>query len=614
MWRLTMMLGAAVLLAGPARPTDAYPVNLCVARKQAATGAYCDRVLKARADWQRDADGMRRERRLARARVHLEADWGRAESAAASDGVDCADTTLSAGAVAGMVDSATGAIVATVNDGLDLGAAREAACGADLLDAAARTCRRRLRIESDHVRALTRDPRGLRRRTGRARASEDFAERYARVRRRGCPTAATADVLQASVDALVTGVVANTIVSPNVDAATFATISPSGTTRYLGRDLRPRCMDGSPYHFFVKRGSVNKLLMYYQGGGACWDASTCSFPLCDANVSPSGGGSLLGADNPTFAPVGFFDLGNPQNPFRDWHVVFVSYCSCDLHFGDATRAYPRLVEHRGFENSRIAEKWAREHFVDPEVVFVAGSSSGSYGARFNAPLHHDVWPASRFLVLADAGTGVTTPRATLDSADSWNLRATLPAGIPGAREWIDTGTGIGGYTEAVSAFFPQTRWAQYTTAFDGGVGGQTGFYNVMLNGNDPLALLTWWEASCAFHEQMRSLTLRTAAAVPSNYRYYIGAGSRHTMWYADKVYDDTAGGVPTILAWVNAMLTGSPDWTNVECADCGRLLPGDPRPPVIPTPPFQQVGSEVEVVCAGGSPRGAFLADAQAAR
>jgi len=52
------------------------------------------------------------------------------------------------------------------------------------------------------------------------------------------------------------------------------------------------------------------------------------------------------------------------------------------------------------------------------------------------------------------------------------------------------------------------------------------------------------------------------------------------------------------------MLGGTPAWTNVQCTDCGLLLPGDPRPPMIPTPPFVNRGSDVVVDC---SPSGAFL-------
>lgn len=91
--------------------------------------------------------------------------------------------------------------------------------------------------------------------------------------------------------------------------------------------------------------------------------------------------------------------------------------------------------------------------------------------------------------------------------------------------------------------------------------------------------------SCEWNEEMRALVQESAALAPDNYRYYIGTGSRHTMWNHNKVYTDTTGGVPTIVSWVSAMLAGSPDWVNVECEDCGRLLPGDPRP-TPPQPPY----------------------------
>jgi hypothetical protein len=370
----------------------------------------------------------------------------------------------------------------------------------------------------------------------------------------------------------------------------FVTISPTGTTEYEGKQLTPMCMDGSPYHFFAKRGSVNKLLMYYQGGGACWETLTCSIPVCDPNVDPDGG------DNPNNRFNGFADLTNPANPFRDWHIVFVPYCSCDIHFGDSEQNYPPVVQHRGYHNARIAEKYARENFRNPEVVFVTGSSAGAYGAWFNSVLLHDVWPNAQFHVLADAGNGVITEEFLTEFFPNWNFAANLPDDPPGLRQVLEEGTGIVGYTEVVAEAFPQTNWAHYTTAFDGGTGGQTGFYNIMLNNNQVAQAVLWWNGSCQFNAQMRAQALETAAALPNNYRYYIGTGSRHTMWGSNKVYTDTTGGVPTLVDWVNAMLESSPDWENVECTNCGLTLPGDPQPSPLQSP-FEQVGEDVVITC-----------------
>jgi hypothetical protein len=118
----------------------------------------------------------------------------------------------------------------------------------------------------------------------------------------------------------------------------------------------------------------------------------------------------------------------------------------------------------------------------------------------------------------------------------------------------------------------------------------------MLNDNQTVFATLWWQASCAFNEQMRMQAINTYAAVPDNYRYYIGTGSRHTVWGSNKVYTDTTGGVPTVVDWVNAMLDGSDAWENVECTNCGLLLPGDPRPSPL-QPPFEQVGEDVVIDC-----------------
>ncbi|MCW5890891.1 MAG: hypothetical protein KIT14_10090 [bacterium] len=596
---LVLGLSSPALAAGEALAAKLYPVNVCVAVKQRAAGTYCKRVLRTLANWERDGDAVRRDARLIRIGGLLASDWAKAEAKSAAQSVDCAATTLSTDALVSLVGSATGAILTAVNENLDLGDPADARCGKKLLQAAGKKCQKLLAAESDYVRKLAADPHEARLSARRGRVSSTFTTEFTKQRRKGCGTAATSGGLGGQVDALVGDVVRQTTVSPNLSDTQFTTVTPTGTTPYEGNRITPVCMEGSPYSFFVKRGSVNKLLMYYQGGGACWEQLTCSIPVCDPNVTQG--------DNPQNAPVGFFDLANPSNPFRDWNIVFVSYCSCDIHFGDAAQDYPLHVEHRGWHNSRIAEKFAREHFVNPEQIFVTGSSAGAYGAWFNGAVHHQVWPASEFQILADAGNGVITRDFLENEFPNWNFAAHIPDDIPGVQESLVDGTGIPGYTKAVTSYFPETRWAHYTTAFDGGSGGQTGFYNVMLNDNNPAAALTWWGGSCAFNARMREQALATAAAVPSNYRYYIGTGSRHTIWFNNKVYSDTTGGVPVFLDWIGGMLHGTPAWTNVECTDCGKLLPGDPRPPTIPTPPFFQVGPDVKIVCDGGSPSGAFL-------
>ena len=92
------------------------------------------------------------------------------------------------------------------------------------------------------------------------------------------------------------------------------------------------------------------------------------------------------------------------------------YCSCDIHLGDNAVDYPPLrsllpakhVEHRGYDNAKLAEKWAREHFLNPTDMFVTGSSAGSYGAMVHGVHLSEVYVATSINVMGDGGNGVAT--------------------------------------------------------------------------------------------------------------------------------------------------------------------------------------------------------------
>jgi hypothetical protein len=602
---LALLLAALLASGAHAAP---YPTNQCVGAKQRAAATYCKTALAAWTHWEGTQDATARDIRILKAAQKLGVSWNRAEQRSIAQGVDCADTTLSPTGTTTLVDGDVSALVAYVNGGLTLSNRDHVACGRKLIRAAAKECGAYLVSEGAFVANLAADPHAATRDAARAKASAAFGAAFAKATAHTCPTTATQAGLEGHVTGLGSDVVTNTEISPNVDSTQFTTITPSGGIQYQGKTLNPVCMNGSPYSYFVKRGTVNKLLIYYEGGGACWEQLTCSVPVCDTNVNTVA--NTPGTDNPNTPASGFADISNPANPFRDWNIVFVSYCSCDIHYGDAVQDYGNLnpsapihVQHRGFQNSRTVEKWTREHFVNPDRVFVTGSSAGAYGAWFNAPLHERIWPASHFDVLADAGNGVITQDFLDTQFPHWNFAANLPNDIPGLQATLTNGTGIPGYTQVVANTFPDTRWAHFAAAFDGGTGGQTGFYQVMLNPTDISQWLLWWHASCAWNAKMRQQAIDTAAALPSNYRYYIGTGSRHTMWGSNKVYNDTTGGVPLLVDWVNGMLDGSGAWTNVECTNCGLLLPGDTRPNPLQAP-FTQVGSDVVVQC---SPSGAFV-------
>ena len=99
------------------------------------------------------------------------------------------------------------------------------------------------------------------------------------------------------------------------------------------------------FRFWARPGRVNKLLVYFEGGGACWDSATCTYPF-GARL-PDTVPQYYVPSAPQLAPrpaTGVFDT-RADNPVRDWSVVYIPYCSGDTHVG-ANQFLLGLVQER----------------------------------------------------------------------------------------------------------------------------------------------------------------------------------------------------------------------------------------------------------------------------
>jgi hypothetical protein len=200
-----------------------------------------------------------------------------------------------------------------------------------------------------------------------------------------------------------------------------------------------RCGDGSPYAFWLRlapAGSpLTQVVTDMQGGGVCLFESDCSATnpnLFRAEEGQPGGGYL--STNPTV------------NPFSDWTMVFMPYCTQDLHIGGGvTQAFPSITVHRyGAVNVRAALRyvrdvlWAATEAEEPEGwhpdrlrVMYAGESAGGYGVMYN---YHDALDELRWVnttAVPDSGLalGSTLPVlvSVYGSPSGWNLLPVLPS-------------------------------------------------------------------------------------------------------------------------------------------------------------------------------------------
>jgi hypothetical protein len=146
------------------------------------------------------------------------------------------------------------------------------------------------------------------------------------------------------------------------------------------------CSDGSQYKFFVNYSDKsNNLVLMFEGGGACWDFASCS-------------GGARGAANRNGIPDTHMERAqyinvlrrDDQNPLKDWNMVFVPYCTGDVHTGSKVASYdnpdggaPLSYRHVGHDNTTAIIAWLKTQFSNVPKLLVTGYSAGGIGALQN---------------------------------------------------------------------------------------------------------------------------------------------------------------------------------------------------------------------------------------
>ncbi len=191
------------------------------------------------------------------------------------------------------------------------------------------------------------------------------------------------------------------------------------------------CALGDPFGFFVRPADSERLLLYFQGGGACWNAITCA-PGETATYDPS----VTRDDNPSHSRRGIFDLANPANPFGEYSMVVIPGCTADWHLGYRTVTYESpsrsgiSIYHGGYVNASAVLDWAYLNFPAPDSIFVAGSGTGAIGTPLFAALVAAHYPDAQVTQLADGAGGYHSDADEFEEIlGSWGMQellATLP--------------------------------------------------------------------------------------------------------------------------------------------------------------------------------------------
>jgi hypothetical protein len=314
-----------------------------------------------------------------------------------------------------------------------------------------------------------------------------------------------------------------------------------------------RCADGSPGKVYLtRRAGAENLLVYLDGGGACWSRRTCDL----------GYALRLSADALEFPDwdhgPGVWNGGDEANPFsKEFSILNIPYCSGDAHAGARVTAYAanyKLI-HQGFKNTSLGMAVAKELFPDPKRAVLMGCSAGGIGVLFHQRGFEESFPGAKKYVIDDAGTPFFPPHVSKDYLD-W-IRGT----------WGADKTAVDGDGRPLADFrdlamdnirrFPNTRWAFVSSYLDAVMG----FFARNLGSS-------WWPGvirgiilGLADHEDFR----RARAA-----HVYYRAGFVHCL--TNRSLQSVESDGVRLGDWLSSMVFDDPSWSDVrpDLAYAGR--------------------------------------------
>jgi len=317
--------------------------------------------------------------------------------------------------------------------------------------------------------------------------------------------------------------------SPPIRGGVWRTVTPGGKTR---------CARGAPYAFLVRRADPEKLLVYFGGGGGCFDYRSCAPATALFNDR------VAELDEPNTPNAGIFDATNARNPFRRYTIVYIPSCTGDVHIGNKTTTYKGpggrevRIHHRGLVNARAALSWAYRNVPAAREVFVTGCSAGSVASIVYAPYLIKHYPNASVTQLGDSNAFVFHRPVNL--AEDWRAQASLPAWIPALRKMASRFT-MARYYTAVARFYPRNAFAQFNFAEDPT---QAEFYGAV--GGDP----------SEFPAALRA-SLRRISDGATNFRCFLAFGAGHCILGDVSFYNEQTGGA-ALRGWVARLARGRP--------------------------------------------------------
>jgi len=317
-----------------------------------------------------------------------------------------------------------------------------------------------------------------------------------------------------------------------------------------------KCIDGSPTGIGVNLGTSGDLVIYMEGGGACFNSSTCN-----SIAHPSGWNASNFATEIALYNVGLFDRIDDHNPLRDATFVFIPYCTGDVHSG----SNPNGMGGRqfvGYGNVGRALDLVVPKSTDVSRVILSGSSAGGFGALINYDRTQAAFGDTPVHLIDDSGPPLDdmflTPCLQKLFRTTWNLDAALPAGCTTCSQ--PDGGGLENALGYLADAHPDRRLGLVTSTRDGVIRSFYGYgYPDCVAGaaGNPMPEAAY----AAAITELRDVSL----ASHKNFRVYSKDSGEHVwlLFPPDTVSPKKDGSGKHLAVWLDEMLDPDAAWDSV---------------------------------------------------
>lgn len=308
-----------------------------------------------------------------------------------------------------------------------------------------------------------------------------------------------------------------------------------------------KCRDGAETGLGINiNPDSDKLIFYFEGGGACFNTLTCS-------TNPrSWGESNLGT------PGGLLSRTAEGNPFKDWNMVYVPYCSGDVFSGTKTTGGYEDEPQQGYINVTEYLKRVVPTFPNVDQVVLSGSSAGGFGVAFNWMRTQDAFGDIPVYVLDDSGPAFGAEYFSTCLAqhmgDLWGWQDSIhPACVDCD---VAAGNVVQPMMEAAVDRENAQRFALLSHTEDSIIKLFFGFGLNDCSGLDGFLPPTYPTGKFP----MGLAELRTESADYPDVKMWVKTGTSHT--FLGGIEEHESEGV-TLTEWIEQFYTDDPAWTNV---------------------------------------------------